>query len=156
MPTPPQTDYYGACARLTYDGVRIPSHLVRLNFHPRRLSGAALLQVNPADRCVLSVKKDGSFYDQNSAQSQYKFKFGDAFQRIVVRRDAAGVLEVFVNGASVWVTGAWAGGERAKCGNEVYVFYDSDSDYRYGGVVRRTAIHARLLSDAEIAALGGC
>ena len=134
----------------------LPCTSHRFHFVLSCTAGAALLQVNPADRCILSIKKDGSFYDHNSAQSEYKFKFGDAFQRVVVRRDAAGVLEVFVNGASVWVTGAWAGGERAKCGNEVYVFYDADSDYRYGGVVRRTAIHARLLSDAEIKALGGC
>ena len=91
------------------------------------MAGSAILQVNPADSCLFCVKKDGSFYDLSSYTSDYKFVFGEQWRRFVVRRDAAGIVEVFVDGVSAFVTGVCVGSERAKLGRELFVFYHSDS-----------------------------
>lgn len=43
---------------------------------------------------------------------------------------------------------------RSKLKESIYLFHDGDSDYHYGGVVKRIQVHGRSLSDDEIKALG--
>lgn len=82
--------------------------------------GAALLQVNPSERCLLCIKKDGTFYDMTNYRSEYAWTFGETFRRVVVRRDSFGFIEVFVDGERVFQTGSWMS---ADCGSCFYSFF---------------------------------